>query len=259
MDCLVPIFDQYLSADGKSLRIVGFVRRDMAHIYGIPHAAVHVGVIIHKETEKGVQPGFLLRRRSSSKRVCPEMWDVFGSHVEIFTDGFVPLPLEMYTEMWDVPSFISRLFDDTALREVNEEVQILNRDFKFTPDHLHRFGDPGSFDYGIYDPNPINREFSTFYMAPVPKEALTISTNDSIDNYLRALDSVGVPGQESANTCSDLKLFTLSELMEDYARRPNTYADGIKRILIKLSSEPGTLEAFSGFLKSCLESSTKEM
>lgn len=244
----LPVFERYLSPTGLSLRIVGLVQRDIAHIYGVPHGSVQIGIGIYQQDGDQIHPYLLLHRRSPHKKVCPEKWDICGGHIELDITS-MKVPFIMSSDNWDDQGFIANLCLDTALREANEEFRIRDSDFEFKRKHLRCFTVPGAFEQGIDDPCADNREYSTFYMATVPRHVLTLQKDDSLSEKVTVLDSITVVGQEYDETCPHLRLMRFPDLVQDFNRYPEQYADGIGRILSRAVREPGTIQALRQFVE----------
>ena len=240
MKNLMVILERYLDIDGPRLRIGGVVTRDVAHYHGVPHGAVQVAVVVHKDG----QPHILLHKRSKWKKTDPDKWDICGGHIDATQE------ILQNANAWDNQRFIEELFAETALREVNEEVVLRpNPDFRFKQEHLKCFGGPGAFACGFDDPRAENREFSAFYVAFVPQDVLSLTNQPKVEEIFEMTDSVGIGGGQRDVIALELKLVTLPELVQAFTGQPGDYADGIARVLLRASREPGTMKALQKFLE----------
>ncbi|MFQ6039799.1 MAG: NUDIX domain-containing protein, partial [Candidatus Poribacteria bacterium] len=234
-----------LHCDGLRLRIGGVVTRDVAHFKGVPHGALQVAIIIPKRVKNKLIPHLLLHWRDKRKKTCPETWDICGGHIDATNE------ILSNFSIWDNQEFIEKLFRETALREANEEFSIPSKpEFKFKEQHLKCFGGLGVFESGFDNPKSTNKEYSAFFIAFVPKEILTLEERNDIEEILQVKDSVGVGGKEQEKKAAKLKVITLPDLIIDFDRRRNDYADGIGRILSRVIDEPGTLKELTEILDS---------
>jgi 8-oxo-dGTP pyrophosphatase MutT (NUDIX family) len=245
MKNLMVILERYLSAEGSRLRIGGVVTRDVAHYRGVPHGAVQVAIVVLKRTEGSLKPNVLLHWRDKRKKTSPETWDICGGHIDA-DETLLTNP-----QVWDDKNYIDTLFKNTAIREVNEEFRLLSKSgFRFEEKDLMSFGGPGDFECGFDDPIAENREYSAFYAAFVPGELVTLEDSDDPKTFFRVGDSVGIEGEEKEAESSKLKLAIISDLVFDFTKKPDEYADGIARVLSRVASEPGTMRALVPFLES---------
>jgi len=232
--------DRYIDKDGPAIRPAGFVTRDLAHWHGVPHTTVLLMPV--RSLDNG-QFEVLIHRRPKNKKVSPNTWDTFGGHVDIFIhDGKVLPPANKLNKR----KVFRKMIDKTAIREANEEIKIKIPGFKFTKRKIRRFGGYGDFEYGVNVPGSNNVEYSTLYVALLPCNA----TNDKIT----ATDSVSVAGVEVEVANLKLKSVSLDDLLTDYHKNKSKYADGLGRILDKLTSSPGTQYSFNTFLSSVIQS-----
>jgi hypothetical protein len=154
-------------------------------------------------------------------------------------------------QVWDDKSYIDTLFRETAIREANEEFRLLSKpDFRFQEKHLMSFGGPGDFEFGFDDPKAENREYSAFFAAFVPGEVVTLDDSDDPKAFFQVGDSVGIGGREEEAESSKLKLVVISDLILDFIKNPDAYADGIARVLSRVASEAGTMTELVAFLES---------
>ncbi|MEN8216757.1 MAG: hypothetical protein ABFS56_10355 [Pseudomonadota bacterium] len=87
-------------------------------------------------------------------------------------------------------------------------------------------------------------EYSTLYVALLPRHATKVT----------ATDTVSIAGVEVEVANLKLKSVSLDDLMMDYRKNKSEYADGLGRILDKLTSSPGTEYSFNTFLSSVIQS-----
>ncbi len=247
MEHFIPIFERHLEAGGPVLRIAGLVQMDIAHHYGVPHGTAVVAVIINRVINGLKRPHILLHKRSIYKRISPGAWDICGGHIE-YNASDLKFSIQFSVDQWDDKNFIEQLYDQTALREVNEEVRLLGSDFRFEMKHLRRFAPVGAFDQGTDDPAAFNREYSTLYAAFVPAGVLMIAESDALEKHLQVMDSIGMGGVQSEEIAVELRLVSFDDLVLDFSVNPGHYADGIGRILRRVVREPGTLKALKHFL-----------
>ena len=245
MKNLMVILERYLDSDGARLRIGGVVTRDVAHYRGVPHGAVQVAILIRKRVHENLIPHLLLHWRDKRKKTCPETWDICGGHIDA-SDKLLTNP-----HLWDDQTYIDAVFDEAAVREANEEFRIRSKPgFGFEHKHLVRFATPGDFECGFDDPRASNREYSAFYAAVVPTEVITLEESDDPAEFFYIHDSVGVGGEEKEAESVRLKLAVFSDVVLDFIKNPDKYADGIARVLSRAASEPGTMKALVRFLDS---------
>lgn len=209
MKSLMVIMERYLAEIGTQLRIGGIVSKEVVHFQGVPHGAVQVAVVVLKEINGYKQPHILLHKRSKWKKISPNKWDICGGHV-IADQRIIPAgEITTLPMTWEDQSLIKNLFLETAIREVNEEVTILIHNFKFENEHIKSFGGIGAFDYGFHQPDSLNKEFSTFYVAFVPQTIILLKETTLIEEIVEVKDSIGVEGQEQEEEASELKVITL--------------------------------------------------
>lgn len=238
------IFDRVKDQNGSRLEIAGFTTRDIAHTFGVPHAAVQVAIMIQKEKDGVLLPHVLIHRRSRHKKVDPLKWDICGGHLDADDHllpkdkpfSFVNLPAR-----WKDPQFVEQLFWEAAIREANEEVHFIKSEFSFSKKHLRCIGEVGTFSTGLDQPLAINREYSSFFLAEVPEGVIQLSENDNLQDFLYMEDTVGIGGQTIDMKIEALQLLTFEELFKDYRLEPGKFADGIARVLKRLEKEPGLL------------------
>lgn len=244
---LIVILDRYLTSKGVRLKIGGVVTRDVAHFQGVPHGTVQVAVVVLKKIQGQKIPHILLHLRSQWKETSPETWDICGGHID-FDPEIVTNP-----KKWEAESFIEELFNSTALREANEEVRIQTRDsseFVFTEKHIKCFGGLGVFECGFDNPVAKNREHSALYIAFVPSDVVVVGESEKPENIFTVEDTVGVGAKVQNQVALGLKLIPLPELVLDFIKHPNDYADGIGRVLSRVKDEPGTMKSLVRFLES---------
>lgn len=239
------IFDRVNKGKDQYLEIAGFTTRDIAHTYGVPHAAVQVGVMISKEKDGQTLPHILLHQRSRYKKVDPLKWDICGGHIDA-DDTLLPkkglFSFDNLPSHWKEPHFIEQLFWEAAIREANEEVHFVQPGFSFSKKHLQCIGGIGSFSTGFDQPIAINREYSSFFLAEVPTEFMRLGEKDDVHDFLYMEDSVGIDGQTVNLKIEALRLLTFAELLNNYQSDPGIYADGITRVLKRLQEEPSLLK-----------------
>ena len=131
---------------------------------------------------------------------------------------------------------LHQLIDDTAIREANEEIKIPR--FRFTKAAVHRFGGCGDFECGTLIPGAENVEYSTLFVAVLPRNVVSIT----------AQDTVGRAGVEVEVSNLRLRSVTLDDLLAEYGKTPGEFADGLGRILQQLARVPGTRQSFETFL-----------
>lgn len=245
MEVSMIILDRYLSSNGLQLKICGTVTRGVAHFHGVPHGAVNIAIVVLKKADSKLTPHILLFWRDKWKKTCPETWDICGGHLEgnkkIMNDK----------TSWDNQKYIEELFDKTALREANEEFCIINQpEFEFDEERIKCFGGTGAFEYGFDNPTRTNKEYSTFYIAFIPKDILVVEEQDEPEKIFRVEDTIGVGGKIRESEATKLRLLTLDELALDFTKNPSNYADGIERILKRAVNEPYTMSELNRFLNS---------
>jgi len=222
--------ERFISQHGPAIKVSGFVTRDLAHFYGVPHTTV---LIIPLRVTESETVEILVHRRPPNKKVSPDTWDTFGGHVEVFVeDGQFLSPGASVGD----PKVFHQLIDDTALREANEEIKI--EGFSFNEGDIHRFGGYGDFEYGTTTPGSNNVEYSTLYVAILPRDVVSIS----------AQDTIGIGGVEVEVKNLKLRSFTLDDLLLDYGKNPSEFADGLGRILEQFLNVPGTRNSFEQFI-----------
>ncbi len=242
MNQLMVVLERWADGKNRKLRIGGLVTRSVGHYQGVPHGAVQVVVVIRKEAGGGVVPHICLHRRSRHKKTGGGKWDIMGGHLE--ADERI-LPDKNNPEApssWENQELISRLFWETAVREANEEVQLKQEAFNFTGQHLRCAGGIGGFETGFDDPGSTNREISTCYLAFIPGELLTLREGEPLGDYLEVKDTVMAGGKEIEEVAGQLKLVTFEELLRLYEEDPEEFADGISRVLKRVSREPALEE-----------------
>ncbi len=243
---LMVIFERYLNHDGIKLRIGGVVTRNVAHYQGVPHGAVQVAIVVPMLIDGKIVPHILLGWRSKWKKTFPETWDICGGHIDadekILTDF----------DAWDDQGYIQKIFDETAVREANEELRLKNEPDKelFSPDNVKCYGNLGFFECGFNNPDAQNKEHSALYFAFISSSELTISVLDNPEEIFLHKDSIGIVGQEQEEISSQSQLMTLPELALDFSKNSSAYADGIARILTVANAQPGTMKGLSDFIKS---------
>lgn len=226
--------DRYLDNDGPAIRPAGFVTRDLAHWNRVPHTTVLIVPV------RPLDNGFdiLVHRRPLNKKVSPDTWDTFGGHIDVSIENGRILPP---VDEIDDRQVFRKLIDDTAIREANEEIIIPG--FKFTEREIRRFGGYGDFDYGVNNPQSDNVEYSTLYVALLPRNTANTTGKDSVS---KAGIEVEVSGLK-------LTWITLDQLITDYRKDKSEFADGLGRILDKLTSSPGTERSFHAFVSTLLK------
>lgn len=239
------IFDRVKKGNSNYLEIAGFTTRNVAHTFGVPHAAVQVAITIQKEKEGQLVPHVLLHQRSTHKKVDPLKWDICGGHIDV-DDSLLPkeeaFSFENLPPHWKEPKFIEQLFWEAAIREANEEVKLLRSTFSFAKKDMCCIGGVGTFSTGFDQPIAINREYSSFFVAAIPTEVIQLSEADNIHDFLYMEDSVEIEGQMVDLKIEDLRLLTFSDLLKNYQVDPGIYADGITRVLKRLQQEPSLVE-----------------
>ena len=228
------IFNKVKKGEQSHLEITGFTTRDVAHTYGVPHAAVQVAVMIEKEKDGKLIPHVLLHQRSEHKKIDPLKWDICGGHIDA-EDSLIgqagTFSFDNLPDHWRDPAYIDQLFWDAAIREANEEVHFIHSGFVFKKEHLQCVGGIGAFSSGFDQPTAINREYSSFFLAKVPADILKLNEHQSVHEVLYMEDSVGIDGKTVDLKIEALKLLTFTELIDDYQDHPEQYADGISRVL----------------------------
>lgn len=239
---LLPVIDR--SARG-CVQVAGLVARNIAHTRGVPHGSVLVAVVIGRLTRNGTEPCVVLQKRPACADISPGLWDILGGHLVADKAMLPDRPLCVNE------SYVERLFDETALREVNEECTVgaangLNR-WRFDRQHVVRFGQIGGFEHGLNDSQSLNREYSTFYGAFVPQNVLLLSTGASE----RSIRTQEHPSTAEANTVVDTESTCLSmtELASRFARAPEAFADGIGRVLSRTMRERHFMQALDNFFR----------
>lgn len=236
--------------EGFQLSMAGIVTRDVAHTYGVPHGAVQVAVVIQKKVSGELRPHILLHQRSLHKRIDPQKWDVCGGHL----DADQVLLDYLATEDWHNPSLIEQLLWDTALREANEEIYFRQTGFRFQESHLTCFGQVGMFETGFDNPTAVNREYGSFFLSFVPPEVISLQEGEKISSFVGMRDTVNINGQVEDLEITNLKLFTLEQLMTQYREQPYVFADGITRVLTRLNRSPELMEQLRILLDQPLKS-----
>jgi len=222
--------ERFVDKEGPAIRACGFVTRDLTHFHGVPHTTVLIVPVRVAESEK---MEILIHRRPPDKKVSPDTWDTFGGHVEVsIQDGKLQSPGDKIEDIGE----LHRLIDSTAIREANEEIEIPSS--RFTKDNVHRFGGYGDFECGTQTSGAENVEYSTIFVAVLPKSAVSIT----------AKDTVGRGGVEVEVSNLKLRSVTLEDLLAEYSKKPSEFADGLGRILQQLVKVPGTRRSFEAFL-----------
>ena len=234
----MAILERWADKTEQKLRIGGLVTRSVAHFQGVPHGAVQVALIACKEKAGKILPNICLHRRSKFKKTDPDKWDIMGGHLEADERILPDKARPGAPSSWENQELISRLFWETAVREANEEVQLKQAAFTFTEQDLRCIGGIGGFETGFDEFGSTNREISTCYLAFIPGELLTLREGVHLGDYLEVKDTVMADGKEMEETASELKLVTFDELLHDYEEDPGEFADGISRVLQRLSREP---------------------
>jgi 8-oxo-dGTP pyrophosphatase MutT (NUDIX family) len=242
MKGLLVILERYLSQDGDKLRFAGVVTRDVAHYQGVPHGSVQVAIIAPVAVAGKATPHVLLGWRSKWKKTSPETWDVCGGHVD--ADKEI-----LDSPAWDDQDYVKKIFDETAIREANEELHYKGKK-PFSEANVKCFGGLGVFDCGFDDPQATNKEHSALYLAFIASSELVVESPAKVEEIFEVKDSVGIAGQELEESVSRLKLVTLPELALDFTKNPSSYADGIARVLRVLNSQPGTMQVLNEFIES---------
>jgi 8-oxo-dGTP pyrophosphatase MutT (NUDIX family) len=243
---LLVVFERYLDREGVSLRIAGFVARDVAHAQGIPHGTVQVGVVVPVDMGGEPVPHLLLSWRSRWKETGPQTWDICGGHIDADAEFMGA------TQSWEDQDTVRAMFDRAAIREANEEVRLKGEESRalFSSANVMCFGGLGFFETGFDDRGAKNREHSAFYLAFLPCEEPFIQGPDAVQSVFLVRDSIRIAGREREEASSRLKLATLPELALDFSRRPSCYADGIGRILKVMHDQPRTMRALDAFIAS---------
>ena len=227
--------ERFINAEGPAIRACGFVTRDLTHFHGVPHTTV---LIVPVRVAESGKMEILIHRRPPDKKVSPDTWDTFGGHVEVsIQDGKLLPPGDKIEDRGE----LYQLINSTAIREANEEIKIPN--FQFTKDNLHKFGGYGDFEYGTHISGAENVEYSTIFVAVLPKSAVSIT----------AQDTVGRGGVEVEVSNLKLRSETLEDLLAEYSKKPSEFADGLGRILGQLVKVPGTRRSFETFLSSLIQ------
>ncbi len=239
---LLTIIDR--SAQG-TLRIAGLVARDVAHSRGVPHGSALVAVVVGRTAQNRTEPCLVLQKRPACKDVCPGLWDVFGGHL---AGGGAMLDERT---SWEDGRYIERLYDETALREVNEECLVGagrgRNQWQFRRQHLMRFGDIGEFEHGLKDPHRLNREYSTLYGAFVPPNVLSLGPEASATS-ISACERVPASHEYRVAFAESICL-SWPELLDRYSGAPEAFADGIGRALSRAAREPQLMQALELFLE----------
>ncbi len=245
--------------DEPKLNIVGFAHRAYVHQYGIPHGAVQILVIAFKAIDNQLIPHFLLNKRSAEKFVDPNKWDLFGGHLELHEQLFERkweskekepvVLLNDFLEKWGEKEVIEYLFWETALREANEEIHFRNKTFVFSEKDLLLFDKIGNFDTGLDSPNANNREYSSCFLAIIPKTVLTLKENEDIAQHIVCMDSVSVNGEIVDMPVVQIETLTLESIIKWFSAKPDEFADGISRVLKRLIDEPALLKSLQHILE----------
>lgn len=221
--CVIAIRSD--TPEGQVLKLAGFVTREMAHSHGIPHATV---LLVPVSLNQTGELTILTHRRPAGKETDPETWDMFGGHVEVIAENNV---LEL-PPTWDSPETLHALVDETAIREANEEIRMVG--FQFTAAHLYRFGSYGDFESGTQVPGSHNVEYSTVFVVALPQGRADV----------QAVDTVMKDSVEVEITDLPTRMWTIDALLNEYVQNSHRFADGIGRILSRLSKQPEMRQRF---------------
>lgn len=194
-------------SDG-SFRIDGCATGNLVHRLGLLHTTV---LLIPVTGDK--EPMLLLHKRSPDRWISPGLWDVCGGHMAFDEKYFMD-------EKWKSDYNWEQAALDTAIREANEEIAF-EPTFIFSSFHVQRFKPFGYFECRTtVSPTKQNNECSTAYFVLVPKYRTVTICDDDPKGDIRQLE---------------VKKFTVSELFDSFKNEPGLFADGIWRILNKVS------------------------
>lgn len=206
------------------LEVCGCVSRTTAHLMGFPHTTVLLVPATWDQQRK--EPAVFVHKRSPYKRTCPNTWDFCGGHLT-FRDWHC----HYLQNSLNTLHLIERLAEDTAVREANEELRC-NPPFEFLPKHIHLFKSVGYFDCETKTDQSHNIEFSIAYLVTVPKDR-DVSVWDTDKEGERKLE---------------VKRFSLMELLNEFKKTPESFADGAGRILKKINEDSSLMSEFSELL-----------
>lgn len=186
------------------LSAVGIADSDAAHRNGWCHTTVIAVPVLAGTTP----PVILLYRRGNNRKSSPGTLDLGGSgHVEVFEPGF------------DLKTFnLESVILQNAIREAQEEIRDElrpDRPYEFVADDFRRFGQLGEWSNTSLN----NHEMSTLHFIRLP-------------NNRNWVIGDGNQGYETSVK------FTLDGLMNSFLRSPEDFADGVGRVLFKLSQDP---------------------
>ena len=184
--------------DGK-LYGVGIADARAAHRNGWCHTT-GLGVPVLAGTSPAV---VLLYRRGESRKSCPGKLDLGGS-------GHVEFSFDHALGAFDLDAVILR----NAIKEAQEELRP-DRPYEFGPSDFHRFGELGEWEHASAG----NREMSTLHFVRLLNDRGWL-IGDSNQDFVRPVE------------------FTLEELMNRFQQVPGDFADGVGRVLSKLSRDP---------------------
>lgn len=216
---------RFATPEGSILKMAGFVTREMAHTCGIPHATV---LLVPVSLNQAGDLTILTHWRPVGKETDSEKWDTFGGHVEVIAkNSALELPLN-----WDSPETMRFLVEETALREANEEIRLIG--FQFTAARLYRFGGYGDFESGTQEPGSSNVEYSTVFIVVLPQDRADVQAVDTVTKDAAEVEIYNLPTQ----------VWTIGALLSEYVQNPHRFADGLGRILSRLSKQPELRQRF---------------
>lgn len=214
--------------------VCGFATRDYVHGNSIRHMAVQIIPVALDGA--GNDCIVFIHRRSPFKGTSPNKLDFCGGHIT-FDDQFFP---RLY---WDAPVLLEKASHHTALREAREEIRC-DPSIIFTEKNLYRFREVGAFRCDAQrDDGSINREFSTAFVLGLPrKHKVTVWDTDR-------------KGERQL----EVKEKMFHELLKEFTEKPNDFADGVSRILDKVSEDPYMQKELHNLMMDAAKVADKEM
>jgi hypothetical protein len=196
------------------LSAVGIADSEAAHHNGWCHTTVISVPVLAGTTP----PVILLYLRGKDRKSSPGKFDLGGSgHIEIFESDF------------DLKSFnLESATLENAIREAGEEIRDEldpDKPYGFVAYDFRRFGQMGEWGHVSRG----NVEMSTLHFIRLPN------------------DRNWVIGDGNQGYGMSLK-FTLDELINRYLKAPDEFADGVGRVLQRLSRDEGLRSRFEAEL-----------
>jgi len=217
----------FLLVDRKSpespLQLFGCVSRDGAHRLGYPHTSV----LLIPTTWDDNAPVIFVHKRSPNKLICPNTWDFCGGHI-----SFEPWYCHYLENSFDSRPLLERAAFETAIREANEELKCEPK-FNFQRQHIFQFQSFGYFECDTKSERGRNVEYSTAYFVAVPKNR-NVAVWDTDSEGERQLE---------------VKKFRLTELLNEFKKNKESFADGAGRILEKIVTDPSLQAEFEQRIK----------